>query len=199
MKIDLDKITKEQKFKIRQELVVYNFIMENKDEVDDFYKKIFSNFYFSAQPKMKRSENVNKYFEIMKECKGDENLPDLVIKLKHELSIDKYEFSFATKLLHTVNKNVPIYDSKVRNYLIENYHLNFKFYKNQSKNEEDIRKCIEDDWNLLVNWYEDFFKKETFKVWIDWFDKEFSCLGKNISNIKKIDFIIYVCGANKDQ
>ena len=43
------------------------------------------------------------------------------------LAIGKYEFSFATKLLHTVNVDSPIYDSKVRVYLKNEEGVDFGF------------------------------------------------------------------------
>ena len=198
MLIDINKVTEKQKLLIRNGLNTYIFIMKNKNKIDDDYKEVFGDFYFSSQPAMKRSENIDKYFEIMKNCDGKENVAELVIRLKHELPINKYEFSFTTKLIHTINDSLPIYDSIVRNYLIKNYGLNFKFNNNQSKNEEIKRKCIKDDWNLLIKWYNDFLKTELSKEWIKWFDNEFPDSGKNISNIKKIDFIIYACSPKEN-
>ena len=38
----------------------------------------------------------------------------------------QYRFSFATKMLHTKNTNMPIFDFKVRQYLSNEYGVDFE-------------------------------------------------------------------------
>lgn len=53
----------------------------------------------------------------MRGCDANKKLIDIVKELYDEFTINKYEFAFATKLLHTINNESPIYDLKVRIYL----------------------------------------------------------------------------------
>lgn len=114
----------------------------------------------------------------------------IVDDLKQALDSHSHEFSLGSKLLHTRNPSMPIYDSKVRTYLTtcENVDLWWQNKGAFSKlSEADI---ISHDWETLLEWYDTFIKSERGKSWIEWFDDVFP-EGKNISVVKKIDFIIF--------
>ena len=191
-KIELNKITEEQKRSIRENLDIYSFIIEryNEGKNDTVFKMIFTRFYLSSQPEMRKinSDNSFKYYKLLFSNDRKYELMDVVDYLYNNLSFygeKKYEFSFATKLLHTKYPNdYPIYDSKVFKYLKNDEGVDFKIITGKNKREK-----IEHNWNELNKWYSTFEEKDK---WIDWFDKNFSEY-KDISNYKKIDTIIFAC------
>ena len=188
--INLNKITEEQKRSIRENLEIYSFIEEryNEGKNDIVFNMIFTKFYLSSQPEMRRIENNFIYFELLFSNDRKYELMDIIDCLYNNLEFyggKKYEFSFATKLLHTKYPNdYPIYDSKVFNYLKNDQGVDLKRINGKNK-----REIIEHNWNELNKWYSTFEEKDK---WIDWFNKNFSEY-KDISDYKKIDSIIFVC------
>ena len=91
-------------------------------------------------------------------------------------------------MLHTIDERYPIYDKKVMKYLSKNENVVLWF----NKKSPNILEYIEHDCKELINRYKRFLKGDESKTWINWFDKEFPSFIK-ISQIKKIDFIIYAC------
>lgn len=198
MKIEVEKITEYQKLIIEKGLYDYQYIMNNWKNVDndDFYT-VYYKFYLSARGGVMRNEcNKRIYFNKLRCISSDESLIKIISDLKEEMESNSYEFSLASKLLHTKNPFVPIYDSKVREYLSMNEDVEFWWYRKQGmygnpapKETTEIDK-IEHDWKNLCEWYADFLKSEKGKKWIEWFDVNFSEF-VNISDVKKIDFIIF--------
>ena len=176
--IVLSKITRIQKLIILKGLVDYEFIMKYwKTDGPDF-EKVYYNFYLTAE-RFKYSNPVAQkiYFERLLKTKPTDSLLDII------KDIGGNDFVVASKLLHTVNPNKPIYDSKVRKYLIA--FEGVKLYKHPYN-----LTTIEKDWKLLKGWYTSFLPSKRAKSWIQWFDKEFPAYS-HISDVKKIDFIIY--------
>lgn len=198
-KINVNKITERQKLTIRNGINTYMFIMAHQDEDDDDFREVYYSYYLTARSAVFAKKKMNKetkkkednpnweaYFSLLHKTDGHESLMSIVEELQKGLVKHSLEFSFVTKLLHTKNNQVPIYDSKVRKYLKEVYGETFKTEKENSL--DNIQK----DWETLVNWYDRFLKSEVAKQWITWFDSTFP-EGKEISAVKKIDTIIFSC------
>ena len=189
--IVLAKITDKQKLTIKNGINIYLYLKDHYDPMDDDFRDVFTDFYLSTQGVMYKPENRDPYFKEMRSCKSNANLIKLVVRLYNNLAVGKYEFSFATKLLHMKNNNSPIFDSKVRDYLKKEHNVKFNYYK---KNDPNKLEKMKKDWDLLVNWYRNFLSKPVARSWISWFDKTFGTVAaKNISDVKKIDFIIFAC------
>ena len=191
-KIDVRQITERQKLTIKNGINCYQYIMNyyNPDNID--FRDVFTEFYLKSQANMKKEGQQEQFFNVMKNCKLSTELTTIIEQLR-EQPIGMYEFSFATKLLHTVNaKNgieTPIFDSKVRKYLHDVYKKTFKF--NNNSNTDKIQ-AIRADWETLTKWYDEFKKTPDWDTWITWFNKEFP-YATEIKDIKKIDFIIFAC------
>ncbi len=198
-KIDVNKITARQKLTIRNGINTYMFIMAHQSEDDDDFREVYYSYYLTARSAVFAKKKTNKetkkkednpnweaYFSLLHKTSGKESLISIVKKLQKELVKQSLEFSFATKLLHTKNNQVHIYDSKVRKYLKEVYGETFNTEK------ENSLDSIQKDWDTLVNWYDQFLKSEEAKEWITWFDSTFP-EGKEISAVKKIDTLIFAC------
>lgn len=199
-KIEVEKITERQKLTIENGINTYLYIMNNHEKDDADFRDVYYNYYLTARSsvfsKMKTdkvskkrniNQNWNTYFNLLKSASGEESIEAIVEQLKDKLTSHSYEFSFASKLLHTKNPCVPIYDSKVRKYLEDVYEKKFA-----SESGKKTLAGIEADWKMLNKWYSEFLETDEAKKWIDWFDKEFP-KGKGMSDIKKIDSIIFAC------
>ena len=198
MKIEVDNITEYQKLIIVKGLYDYQYIMNNWENVsdDDFYK-VYYNFYLSARGGiMRRDGNKVPYYKKLREISPNEDFIEVLNQLKDEMQSNSYEFSLVSKLLHTRNPVMPIYDSKVREYLSKNEEVEFWWYRNKDmygntapRGTIEIEQ-IKHDWQELCKWYLSFQESVRCKKWIEWFDINFPEF-KNISNVKKIDFIIF--------
>ena len=196
--INLNEISDRQIMEMKIGLLQYDYIqtkfsrhMDNED-----FRDVFTNFYLSSQGRMRLPENRKPFFEIMFNCDSNIDLIELVNYLYEVLPIDMYEFSFATKLLHTVNNQSPIYDSKVFKYLKKEEQVDFWDIQGAKKdrygNEISKIEKIKNNWDRLNDWYRIFLPSSRGRSWIDWFDSNFPTYA-HISDVKKIDFIIFSC------
>lgn len=190
MRIDLSQITPRQKLIIAKGLCDYQYIMENWQTNDVDFRIVYYDFYLKARWAVMRNPNNSKpYFTKLQSISPDEDLITIIKELKNETEKKSFEFSLVSKLLHTRNPSLPIYDSKVRNYLSKEEGVHFLWY-GSSNNDASSEKMIEHDWRALCDWYRAFLKSPKGEEWISWFNIHFPAY-TNISDVKKVDFIIF--------
>lgn len=195
MKIELTKITPRQKLKIAKGLCDYLYIMDNWQVNDDDFQDVYYEFYLSARwAVMNNPKNKIPYFTKLQSISPEDNLIDIIHDLKSNLEKGSNELSLGSKLLHTRNPSSPIYDKKIREYLSENEDVSF-WWHIPNKDSGAPRGTTEEekikhDWQELCNWYKRFLPSQRGKEWIKWFDQNFPAYTA-ISDLKKIDFIIY--------
>lgn len=191
MSIDLNKITPRQKLTIAKGLCDYQYIMENWYKNDEDFQKVYYEFYLKSRwSEINKGDNKKIYFNLLKSISPDTCLVSIVTALKKGMNSCSNEFSIASKLLHTRNPSLPIYDSKIREYLSKKENVNLWWQipnkvSGAPRCTKELDK-IEHDWYLLCKWYEEFESEQ----WISWFDSSFPAF-KDIANVKKIDFIIF--------
>lgn len=193
MYIDIDKITERQKLIIAKGLCDYQYIMENWQKNDADFQAVYYEFYLKARwAVMNKTSNSQPYFEKLQSISPDADLMVILEELKSEMERESYELSLGSKLLHTRNTASPIYDSKVREYLSKEECVKFWWHVKGSQAPRSISEFakIKHDWEELCNWYIAFVPSERGRRWIEWFDTNFPAY-RNISDIKKIDFIIF--------
>ena len=193
MKIDLNAITPKQKLVISKGLCDYQYIMNNWEQDDADFRDVYYEFYLKARwAVMKKDGNRLPYFDKLQQISQDDNLMDILEELKEKMESGSYELSVGSKLLHTRNSAFPIYDSKVREYLMNNEGV--EFWWNVSGTSRPPRtpkkEQIRHDWEMLCDWYREFLSSDRGRRWVEWFDDNFSTY-KHISDVKKIDFIIF--------
>lgn len=153
MAIDLNKVTSKQKLIIEKGLLDYVYIMKYWKDNDIDFQKIYYDFYLKARWKvMSKPENQYIYFKKLQDLNPNESLLDVLFYLREHMDSKSFEFSIATKLLHTRNDHMPIYDSKIRNYLIRQENVRL-WWLTSFKNSGDKAKLaqIEHDWDLLIS------------------------------------------------
>ena len=193
--IELDKITEKQKLTIAKGLCDYKYIMDYWKNDDKDFRDVYYDFYLKARwAVMNKFNNKDPYFKKLQSISPTDDLMSIIDDLKDKMEEHSYELSLGSKLLHTRNPKNPIYDSKVRDYLSKEEDVDFwwnhKPKKRGAARGYTEREKIEHDWGSLNGWYNIFLTSTRGKQWIEWFDKNFPTF-IDVSDIKKIDFIIY--------
>ena len=156
------------------------FLKRPYDANDDFVIEYSDYYALNASLKDFSKPIVKqKYFEQFKKERSIDP-PDVVNHLKEELRphnvVIGNHLSFCSKLCHTICDIVPIYDSRVEEYLETIY-------------------GITDDYQSIHDWYythDDDIKKDQ-KELLDWFRNhpQFKQY-KNVNDIKVLDSIIFI-------
>jgi hypothetical protein len=166
--------------KVGPGLKKYQDIMDGLQKVDvssdaEFQKK-YNGFYKVRQREEKFYLTYYSYMEVCK-SKGT----DFEKTLRYLYSkLNRIEASFSSKLVATINSEMPIWDV----YVLKN--LDKKTPSQYSKTR------LEDTINLykeIVKWYSVFVKTNDGEEMIKIFDQNYP--SNSISNTKKIDFILW--------
>ena len=106
----------------------------NSENNDTEFKSVFRKFYQLNAAKLS-GEFCESYFSLLEECreKNDNNIVEIIDRL-YEIESNKkgthaVHFSFSTKLAHTLDNTLPIYDSLVAAF----YFFPERFYILQKK------------------------------------------------------------------
>lgn len=177
--MDFTKVN-ESLIKIEPGLLKYLHIMEriNKTDVskDLEFQKRFNGFYRIRQ---RKPEFYMEYYNFMEEHKGEDVTFDLVLSHFHN-KLDRVEASFSSKMVATLNPNLPVWDE----FILKNLGLKKPAYGTKNR----INKTV-DLYNNIVKWYEDFLPTDNAKKMIELFDEKYK--GVNITDTKKIDLILW--------
>lgn len=195
MRIDVNLISPRQKLTIEKGLCDYQFIMNHWQNDDKDFREVFYDFYLKSRWAVINKEgNKEPYFLKLQNISPTESLLKILDDLKESMETHSYEFSLASKLLHTRNDTSPIYDSKIREYLSKEENVDFWWYRPLKEcgasRGMSVKEKIEHDWKELNSWYNKFLSSRRGGQWIDWFNANFSNYAF-ISNVKKVDFIIF--------
>lgn len=142
------------------------------------FQKAFTAFY-----RLRRDKHWRAYyfelFERMKSRKTQASFEEIQLRLFQKCG--QIESSFSSKMLATINPDMPIWDS----YVLKNLGL-----KLRGKNKEERFSMAVVLYDNICSWYKDFLKTDESKEMIGMFDQAFPEYS-NITEIKKIDFIIW--------
>lgn len=159
----------------------YLEIMDMFHQVDvsksnEFQKK-FNAFYRVRQ----RNQDWYVYYYSLMEHSKSMNVDFNYILTSIQNQLGRYEPSFSSKLLATINPNMPIWDS----FVLKN--CNFKPPSYGANNK--LTKAM-DLYSNLCLWYESFLHSTNATNFISEFDTLVPKHGQ-VSNLKKIDFILW--------
>ncbi|MBU1098020.1 MAG: hypothetical protein KKB34_16160 [Bacteroidetes bacterium] len=175
---------------LAQHFADYLWLKENYTIIDiahnEEYKNRYANFWRMNQARLPQ-EYKNQYFGLLLNIR-DNNL-QTIIEIVDTLyaipinGINKIQFSFATKLLHTTNNDLPIYDSLMKDF--------FFFSKISSNLEfETKRDRYINQYNFLIAEYSRIIENNLLLASIN-FIKENYQLNELVTDIKIIDSIIW--------
>ncbi len=175
-KKDIEKAIDGAQNGIRKYLAIMDSITVDISKDKAFQTK-YNGFYRVRQRTPEWYEN---YFTLMQELKGNPHtFNDVLDELKNRTG--RYEPSFSSKLVATINPNKPIWDI----YILKNTSHKPPSYSNNKK--FDLAK---ESYQSIERWYESFIPSENGKLCIDVFNKKVKEHGK-ITDLKKIDFILW--------
>lgn len=181
---------------LKQESVdVYQFLKHqyiNTDITQNLlFQFVYKNFYRIENAGLS-SEFKSVYFNLMEENRNKKN-QDIgeIIKRLYSIpnlrGLNTFQFSFATKMLNTIDENYPIYDSEVARV--------FEFKNPTTKELESRIKISVEKIDEIKYSYSCILENELIINTLRLFDQKF--LDNSLSDIKKIDFIFWSAGKLK--
>jgi hypothetical protein len=181
-----------------ENISVYSFInreyKKSKDLRDDFtFQYVYRKYYGIDAVGLGDNFKIT-YFEILDEYRNslslnEQLLFEISIKLESAFLIGEqksFQFSFITKLLNTINNEIPIWDTRIREVFLFNKLPNSKI---------EIQKRISVAWeqlSILISDYEFINNNNLLDDVLIEFDKKFKNNGLTIN--KKIDFLFWSVG-----
>lgn len=147
---------------------------------DTEYQRRFAHYY---RMRFVSKEYRRAFFNLFEQIKNDQSTSFEEIARELYLIDEKHEFSFITKMLHTIDTSRPIYDSQVNAALkLRTYQLDFE---KRLKKDKEILDRISDQYRVLMS------SPEVIELETE-IDSKIS--PKTISSEKKLDFILWALG-----
>lgn len=171
-------------------LEVYQFIQDEFKNTDVsknlLFQFVYCNFYTLDSQKVDVLF-LKGYFELMESLKGTKEL-DLEKLLFQVYAIEtkkrKFHYSFTSKLAHTLDNNIPIWDSRIA-YVFERKLTTVKDNGVNGDNFRDIIESLQEDYKKII-------EKGLLKSTLDKLNDKFEYY--KISDTKKLDFIFWAAG-----
>lgn len=183
----------------RESIDVYNFLI-SEFQKSDVTKNYFFQFVFRSYYRLDNAglttEFKSRFFELMEENRNNKSveIEDLLRELekyprikeiKKEEDKGSFQFSFATKLINTIDPTYPIYDSKVSKAIIGTVY-------NPSGNFARKLEVYRARHEVIRNTYSYILESKSFSDLFSSFDNSFPDNG--LSDLKKLDFIFWSYG-----
>ena len=170
----------------KKDIQRYIEIMQLSDEpMSPVFQRKFTAFYRVRRNEVWRSD----YFNLMDTYRGKADVTFGEILLRLYQKSGQIEASFASKMLATLDPNMPIWDRNVLNYL--GFHLTGKTRELKISNAVVL-------YDRICRWYKALLQTEDAKLLIARFDQAFPefC---SIGETKKVDFLIWANEQTKAQ
>ena len=167
---------------LTQGLEKYKYIMNAVHTTDVSTDIEFQNCYrdFYQLRRFYSDEFAKKYFNLMESFKV---MPEVSFQMAFEQVKNIQgtdEISFSSKLAHTLNPDIPVWDS-----VVTNKHFGIKAPTGTKEREQKIFER----YRLYCEKYFEYLKSEEGQMLVAMFDETFPDAG--ISDVKKIDFILW--------
>ena len=151
-------------------------VWETDVSSDPDFQRTFNAFY-----RVRRNAEWRKaYYDLFEAIKLDQPSFEHIIRTMYDAT-GNIEASFSSKMLATVNPNMPIWDR----YVVQNLCLDLK-----GKTKESQLDCAVGLYEHMVAWYTDFIRTENGRDCIAEFDKTLPGYTW-MSDVKKIDFYLW--------
>lgn len=156
--------------------VIMNTVRNTDVAADTTFQRTFNGFYMVRRD----SQWQSHYYALFEKAKSASvSFEDILYRL-HELT-GQVEASFASKMLATLNPDMPIWDQ----YVIKNLGV-----KLPSQNDPDrLRKTVE-IYTSICTWYNDFLDTDNALECVSKFDEMLPDYAW-VSRVKKIDFFLW--------
>jgi len=169
-----------QRPKFARDVKRYQHLIKNLHRVDvstdTTFQRVYNGFF-----QLRRNEAYRiKHFKFLETNKSRANIELKEILVYLSSIQNSIEASFATKMLSTINPDMPVLDSKV----LAKLGLKKPSANSLARIEETLQI-----YERICDWYREFYTKSDFTEWMGLFDKYFPNSG--INPVKKIDFILW--------
>ena len=143
---------------------------------DREFQRTFNSFY-----RVRRNEEWRRaYYNLFEEVKNSKPSFEYIIRTMYK-ETGNIEASFSSKMIATIDPNMPIWDR----YVMQNLCLELK-----GKTKKDQLECAVGLYDQMVAWYGDFLKTVNGRDCIAEFDKTLPGYTW-MSDVKKIDFYLW--------
>jgi hypothetical protein len=147
---------------------------------NEYFRQVYNDFYVVRS---REKEWYTVYFTFMQNHKDNVSLT-FEETLRHLYNkTGRVEVSFSSKLLATVNPQMPIWDTHV----LRNTRITAPKTA-QKDRDKQLQESI-DAYNLLIDWYKDHLKTKDGKFVVERFDKMYP--DNHLTDVKKVDFILW--------
>ena len=145
---------------------------------DFYFQKKFKGFY-----RVRRNQDFcDVYFKFLNDHKVNEAIT-FGETLKHIYDkMNRVEASFASKLVATVNPNLPVWDKEVLN------SIGSELNKSYVIDTDRIESCVE-KYEAMKYWYNEKLASVEGEEFVEKFDNRYP--NTNLTNLKKIDLILW--------
>ncbi|MDF2586403.1 MAG: hypothetical protein K0S41_244 [Anaerocolumna sp.] len=168
--------------RMRREITTYQDIMNRFYNTDVSQDKEFQRKYNGFYKIRSKTSFYEPYYKYMQDHKKNKNISFIEALQYFYKESGRLEASFISKLLHTLNPALPIWDK----YVLE--HLGIKA-SNSSVCMEERYRVSNNIYSSLTNWFENVLYSEDGKAVIEMFDTVFKNNG--LTDTKKIDFVLW--------
>ena len=153
----------------------------NKQKMKDSkFQKSYKGFF-----RMRRDENFcTEYFKFMEKCENNKKVTFKKVLDHLYDKTKKVEASFASKLLSMINPDMPVLDSQVLKVLC------IKLVRCSADKTKRI-ECSNTVYREICEWYKKHFDSGEAEKWIKLFDKHYPEAKDKITDVKKIDLILW--------
>ncbi len=143
---------------------------------DKDFQRTFNSYY-----RIRRNEEWQTiFYDLFETIKDSEPSFEQIIRVLYK-NTGNIEASFSSKMLATINSDMPIWDR----YVVHNLCLNVK-----GKTKEEQLRCTVDLYDQMVRWYSIFLDTPNGRECIEEFDRILPEY-KWMSSVKKIDFYLW--------
>lgn len=150
------------------------------------FKETYKTFYVMRTAGLSQ-QHFDKYFELLDSRVNNlETILNELYEIKTLKQLNSLQFSFATKLLHTLDNSLPIYDNQVKKTLglPDVYNIQDSPYKK-------TKKLLAYYANLKMI-YRQLLAEARIKKLIDDIKKYFGWTANQINDVKILDFVLWV-------
>ncbi len=162
------------------------FAQNNPISNNTEFKEKYKSFYVMRTAGLSQ-QHFEKYFELLDRHETSlETILNELYVIKTLKQLNSLQFSFATKLLHTLDNNLPIYDNQVKKTLGLPAPYDYS-----DSNDKKMRSLLS-YYEKLKKIYRQLLEKEPVKKLIGDIRKELGWTAEKINDVKILDFILWI-------
>lgn len=159
-------------------------IVENVDfETTEEFRKMYNGFYKVRQ---RSSQWYDRYFSLMEQQATENRSFEDLLRIMYQVG-GKVEVSFVSKLMATVNSQLPIWDK----YVLVNLGKAADWERMRFCDTENRINKASQIYTYIKSWYNFFLKDDNGKLCIAKFDEALPEYKDKLTNIKKIDYLLW--------